>query len=459
MSPALALERKQLTLSDVALDPSTGSFAGYASVFGGVDAYGDTIVAGAYTATIPKYLTDGFIGWGHDDRTPVAYPTVAREDEHGLWIEATFHSTGLAQQARLIASERLLAGKRVGLSIGYYPVKAESNPDGTRRLLQIDLVETSLVMIPADDAARVASVKAAEAKPFPNEHACRLRDPGAFQPDSFRRISRAHEGKDYSVIVGRLKGETTMTEQAYRYAKDTWSAAAARAHCDSHDGASFEPATGKAADADEGLDGVPGSYEALAAAIEAAYLTDAAHRAAVIATFGDTVIVEIPPETDDAPEAYFRVPYVVEADGSVTLGASTPVSAEATSRPAATARERARLAEDASRRAVESSWAVQFAHVESATKAALTALEAIHVRALAQSRFDAKEGRQLSAATRAKLLQVLDAEDALGAAFAVIRQLLTETEPAPKGWSAVVSLRALESRLRLNGQLPAEGGS
>ncbi len=79
--------------------------------------------------------------------------------------------------------------------------------------------------------------------PYPNEHACRLREPGDFQPDSFRRISRDHEGKRYDVIVGRPKGETTMREQAYRYPKGTWDASDARSHCEDHDG-SFEAASG-----------------------------------------------------------------------------------------------------------------------------------------------------------------------------------------------------------------------
>lgn len=72
--------------------------------------------------------------------------------------------------------------------------------------------------------------------PFPNEHACRLRSPGDFKPESFRRVSRKHNGKKYSIIMGRLKGETTMTEQAYRYPKDTWDAGEARTHCKDHDG-------------------------------------------------------------------------------------------------------------------------------------------------------------------------------------------------------------------------------
>ena len=79
--------------------------------------------------------------------------------------------------------------------------------------------------------------------PYPNEHACRLKDPGGFQKGSFRRTSRRTAGKIYHIIMGRLKGKTTMTEQAYRYPKDSWSAGRARNHCSSH-GGRFEAAGG-----------------------------------------------------------------------------------------------------------------------------------------------------------------------------------------------------------------------
>jgi signal peptide peptidase SppA len=80
--------------------------------------------------------------------------------------------------------------------------------------------------------------------PYTNEHSCRLRDPGDFQSDSFRRMSRDSNGKQYDVIMGKLKGEDTMTDQAYRYPKDTWTEAEARTHCKEHDGILFEPASG-----------------------------------------------------------------------------------------------------------------------------------------------------------------------------------------------------------------------
>jgi len=52
--------------------------------------------------------------------------------------------------------------------------------------------------------------------PYQNEHAARIIDPGKFEPDSFRRKEVA---SGVSIILGKLKGETLMTAQAYRFDK------------------------------------------------------------------------------------------------------------------------------------------------------------------------------------------------------------------------------------------------
>jgi len=80
--------------------------------------------------------------------------------------------------------------------------------------------------------------------PFPQEHSCRLLPPGNFQKGRFRRMQRKSGGKIYSIIIGRLKGQTNMTEQAYRYDRKSWSAAKARKHCSDHEGR-FEAAEGE----------------------------------------------------------------------------------------------------------------------------------------------------------------------------------------------------------------------
>lgn len=66
--------------------------------------------------------------------------------------------------------------------------------------------------------------------PFPNEHACRVRRPSDFQEDSFRRIHQQSDGKPLDLIVGRLKGQSTTTLQAFRYPKASWKVAQARKH-------------------------------------------------------------------------------------------------------------------------------------------------------------------------------------------------------------------------------------
>lgn len=94
--------------------------------------------------------------------------------------------------------------------------------------------------------------------PYPNEHAARLRDPGDFQPDSFRRKQIAD---GITLILGRLKGETTMTGQAYRFKADKFTAAEAKAWLKDHDikFISFEEATGEEKSAMEGMLRIGGS--------------------------------------------------------------------------------------------------------------------------------------------------------------------------------------------------------
>lgn len=73
--------------------------------------------------------------------------------------------------------------------------------------------------------------------PYPNEHSCRLREPGEFEKESFRRMA---SGK-VSLILGKLKGQSKMTAQAVRYPKSSWTAAEAAADCRAKKGR-FEPA-------------------------------------------------------------------------------------------------------------------------------------------------------------------------------------------------------------------------
>jgi hypothetical protein len=77
--------------------------------------------------------------------------------------------------------------------------------------------------------------------PYENEHSCRRRSPNGYA--RFRRENnwQTHEGKPLHAIWGiTSEGKTEL--QAIRYPKSAWTAEAARSHCRTHGGMSFEPA-------------------------------------------------------------------------------------------------------------------------------------------------------------------------------------------------------------------------
>jgi HK97 family phage prohead protease len=75
--------------------------------------------------------------------------------------------------------------------------------------------------------------------PYPNEHSCRLEDPGQFDRFARKNCEEKHEGKCIDVIYGVKEGVSKI--QALRYNKDTWAEGDARDHCKGR-GGSFEPA-------------------------------------------------------------------------------------------------------------------------------------------------------------------------------------------------------------------------
>ena len=80
-------------------------------------------------------------------------------------------------------------------------------------------------------------------RPYPNEHACRLRDPSEFK--EFRREKGALEsgGKKIDVIWGikTEEGKRKSYMQSMRYPKKEWTANEAKEHCGKH-GGHFEAA-------------------------------------------------------------------------------------------------------------------------------------------------------------------------------------------------------------------------
>lgn len=156
------LEQAQLKISQ----DGTGSVEGYASTFQNWDRVGERPVKGAFLASLPGFLKDGFIAYSHQwGMLPVATVKDAYEDHHGLWFAADFHSTQFAQDVRTTVMERIERGKSVMTSIGYEPpeveaVDAPELPGGRGLLLKtIPLLEISIVPVPANPAALVGDAK------------------------------------------------------------------------------------------------------------------------------------------------------------------------------------------------------------------------------------------------------------------------------------------------------------
>jgi uncharacterized protein len=147
---------------EVKLAGETGHIAGYASTFGGEpDVYGDVIAKGAFSKSLARHKAEG--------TAPVMLWTHDQADVIGRWDSMTEDGTGLKVEGHLdmnVAKARealsLLKGGAVsGLSIGFRTAPGGSKHDGKgiRTLTDVDLVEVSLVAIPANRRARVTDVK------------------------------------------------------------------------------------------------------------------------------------------------------------------------------------------------------------------------------------------------------------------------------------------------------------
>lgn len=151
------MEYKRLDISALDLkfgDDNRREFEGYASVFNGVDSYGDMIMPGAYAGTIKDRSRPIRMRWNHFGPVIGKFEEIY-EDEKGLYVRGTL-TPGHSVAEDVYASMRHKAVD--GMSIGYRVVR--SSEEGViRKLEEIELVEISVVEEPADLGAQVEQVK------------------------------------------------------------------------------------------------------------------------------------------------------------------------------------------------------------------------------------------------------------------------------------------------------------
>lgn len=166
-----------------------GSIEGYGSVFGVRDNYDDVIVAGAFQASLAAHRAAGTMPamlWQHDATEPIGIWTEIVEDTKGLRMKGMLAlDTARGKEAYAL----LKMGALNGLSIGFMSKKWSYEGD-LRILAEVDLWEVSMVTFPANEAARITSVKSADDMSAPKDAERILREAGFSKSDATAFVSR-----------------------------------------------------------------------------------------------------------------------------------------------------------------------------------------------------------------------------------------------------------------------------
>ena len=120
--------------------------AGYAAIFDAPDKGGDIIRKGAFGRAVGNGLP---LLWQHDPARRIGTVESVQEDQRGLRVTAALDEPG-----RTVARGPILPGH--GLSCGYRVRGMDQRP--YRELMDLELIEISLVTHPMQPLARVIAV-------------------------------------------------------------------------------------------------------------------------------------------------------------------------------------------------------------------------------------------------------------------------------------------------------------
>lgn len=128
-------------------------FAGYAAIFGRSDRGGDIVRAGAFARSLARAPGRVPLLWQHAPARPVGRLEYLKEDKRGLRVIGRL-SEGIAGRE---AAALLKEGAVRGLSFGYRVRAARG--EGPRELIELELIEVSLVTLPMQPKARVHALE------------------------------------------------------------------------------------------------------------------------------------------------------------------------------------------------------------------------------------------------------------------------------------------------------------
>ena len=160
----MAKMRQMKAEEDMVGEEKIGRIEGFASVYGNTDLGGDVVEKGAFkqtlnhTAVVPLLMDHNYTTSG------VAGVAMLEDQEKGLYMMAEMpldvpEVMAVYRKVKFMIEK----GAKMGLSIGYDPVKTEPGMDGTRRLKELALHEVSITPFPMNTEAQIMAAKAKKA--------------------------------------------------------------------------------------------------------------------------------------------------------------------------------------------------------------------------------------------------------------------------------------------------------
>jgi HK97 family phage prohead protease len=185
-------------------DDSDGkmTFTGYGSVFGNVDSYGDVVAAGAFVDSLADHKAAGtspLMLLNHDawDQLPIGVWKSMEEDEYGLKVSGELLDTAMGRDTYTALKSGAISGLSIGYRVKAFKVQ-ETQDDPLRTIMKADLVEVSVVTLPANVKACVQAVKSMGAEMTVRDLEALLREVGLSKSESIAVASQFESRKELS---------------------------------------------------------------------------------------------------------------------------------------------------------------------------------------------------------------------------------------------------------------------
>lgn len=133
-------------------------FEGYCSTYGNIDRHGDIMEKGALLKTLEDNNVRPLC-LNHDMNKIVGKVELSESDE-GPYVKGTFNMNDAeAVKAYDLVKMGALTRMSIGFLVNDFEPIDKDNPYGKMKYTDIDLLEVSLVTVPANDKARITDVK------------------------------------------------------------------------------------------------------------------------------------------------------------------------------------------------------------------------------------------------------------------------------------------------------------